>query len=203
MIFCDHWSHSPGLVYHASMTEMTGNPPETLRSRRLILNAIRAADREELIALNGDPEVRRYLGGPVAAEQTRSALRNLLKSRDRRFHWAIRQTVDGPLLGTVDLSPHHDGEDWEISYLLQREYWGQGLAREAVTLVLQHGFRDLGFDSLLAETQAANRLSCRLLETLGFQKERERTRFSALQAIYRITASGLRGNLDSGLHMGT
>ena len=67
--------------------------------------------------------------------------------------------------------------------------WGAGIGSEAVRAVIDHAFGALGYARLIAETQAANQPSRRLLERLGMRWEREVTRFGAAQAIYMIERS--------------
>ncbi len=71
-----------------------------------------------------------------------------------------------------------------MSYELLPEYWGKGYATEAVEAALGYAFVDLGLERVVAETQAANERSCRLLERLGMKAERKLERFGAKQVIY-------------------
>ena len=50
-----------------------------------------------------------------------------------------------------------------------RSAWGQGIATEAGRAVLDHGFRRLGFDPIVAVTHPANLASQRVLEKLGLK----------------------------------
>jgi RimJ/RimL family protein N-acetyltransferase len=67
----------------------------------------------------------------------------------------------------------------EIGYLLDPALWGQGLGRRMVALALGHAVEGLGAPRIEAEVDPGNLASCRLLESLGFQREgplRERWR---------------------------
>jgi ribosomal-protein-alanine N-acetyltransferase len=165
--------------------------PQLLQTKRLFLTELRETDLPELTNLHENSIVRKYLGGAVGSEKTKKSLLQLLDSADLQFQWGVRLTPDGSLIGNVILSPHHDGEEWEISYLFNPKFWGQGFAQESVTEVVNHAFKQLGFSRLLAETQSANRASCNLLEKLGFNLVKEIERFNAKQAIYEVNSSTL------------
>jgi ribosomal-protein-alanine N-acetyltransferase len=45
----------------------------------------------------------------------------------------------------------------EIGYILRRDQWGQGMAREAVSRVIDHGFEDLNLRRIFADTDPENR----------------------------------------------
>jgi len=59
----------------------------------------------------------------------------------------------------------------EIGWRLAPEFWGQGLATEAASGALEHGFQTLGFQRVIATVQAANAASIRVIEKLGMQHE--------------------------------
>ena len=56
----------------------------------------------------------------------------------------------------------------EVSYALACRHWGQGLATEALQLLLAHAFDGCGLQCLEARVDPANRRSRRLLARLGF-----------------------------------
>ncbi len=86
----------------------------------------------------------------------------------------------------ISLDPHHDGEATEISFQILPEFWGEGFGTEAVRTVIRHAFDEKGLDRLLAETQAANTASRRLLTRLGMEEAGRVMRFGAEQIIYSL-----------------
>jgi ribosomal-protein-alanine N-acetyltransferase len=65
--------------------------------------------------------------------------------------------------------------------------WGRGRATEAVSASLNHGFRRLGFEQIVAITQMANRSSRRLLEKVGMHHITTLWRYNATQNVYQLT----------------
>jgi ribosomal-protein-alanine N-acetyltransferase len=59
----------------------------------------------------------------------------------------------------------------ELGYALGRQYWGQGLMREALTELLSAAFGSMGLRRIEAEVNTRNTASARLLGRLGFTKE--------------------------------
>ena len=66
--------------------------------------------------------------------------------------------------------------DWknknaEAGYWLGKKYWGQGIAKEALQLILGFGFRRLKLMRIYARARPANFRSERLLNKTGFKRE--------------------------------
>ncbi len=59
----------------------------------------------------------------------------------------------------------------EIGYSLLPEFWGKGLATEAVSAVLEYGFEKINFHSIFAMILTQNNLSLKLIQNLGFEQE--------------------------------
>jgi RimJ/RimL family protein N-acetyltransferase len=59
--------------------------------------------------------------------------------------------------------------DPEIGYWLGAPFWGNGYATEAARAVIDHAFRDRGYDVLLAGARVSNPASRRVLEKCGFE----------------------------------
>jgi [ribosomal protein S5]-alanine N-acetyltransferase len=58
----------------------------------------------------------------------------------------------------------------EIGFLLARQYWGQGLAREALELISNHLFEKKGLILITADTDPRNAASIGLLKAVGFEE---------------------------------
>ena len=81
--------------------------------------------------------------------------------------------VDGAAAGAVGYVPGHDVERYsaEIGYWLGEDFWGRGIATEALTLVTTHAFTELNFLRLFALPFADNPASVRVLEKAGYERE--------------------------------
>lgn len=153
---------------------------------RCCLIALQESDLAEVSSLYYDEQVRHFLGGPVSKKQYLRSFQAMItaQARHQGCYFAVRLLSDHQLIGLVSLDSHHDIDAWELSYQFLPAFWKQGYAFEVLTHLLQFGFQNLKLECIVAETQAANLNSCRLLEYLGFQKLRQVERFKKLQIIY-------------------
>jgi ribosomal-protein-alanine N-acetyltransferase len=79
---------------------------------------------------------------------------------------------DDGVIGTCTLfriDPRH--RHAEIGYALRSDHWGQGLAHEAVNLMLDWAFRRFDLQRVEADIDPRNEGSRRLLLRLGFASE--------------------------------
>ncbi|MEI7576267.1 MAG: GNAT family N-acetyltransferase [Armatimonadota bacterium] len=144
-------------------------------------------DRTALVRLWTDPQVREFLGGPASAERVEAMLSKFLTpsvGNPDRVDYALRDAEC--LAGVITFSPHTDGGDIEVSYLLLPEWWGRGVMRLGLLDALRVYAEERQVERVIAETQAANERSCRLLTRLKFRLDRELVRFGAEQHIYSL-----------------
>ncbi|MGI5337101.1 GNAT family N-acetyltransferase [Streptomyces sp. CA-181903] len=162
------------------------NSPPTLSATeittdRLRLRTARDSDRDGLVGLQTDPQVRLYLGGPrprAAVEQYLDAIGITSVTRNPGTFVIADKTTDR-FLGTLvldrrsaDLPGHvtEEGGELELTYLLRRDAWGAGLAFEAAAAALRAAAGELPDQPVLVVTQTANERSLKLAARLGFQR---------------------------------
>lgn len=90
--------------------------------------------------------------------------------------------VNGAIVGSISLKPGTDVErvSAEIGYWIGREFWGRGIATDAVVGMTRYAFDQLGFTRVFAVPFTRNPASCRVLEKAGFVREGE-MRHSAIK----------------------
>lgn len=145
--------------------------PPILTTARLVLRPIRVDDAPSLFPVLSDAEIMLYWSsGPHATvEETRSYLAAPDEIGERET-WAICLTHDDGARGWVTANGRRPGVA-EIGYILDRALWGQGIAGEAVSRMLDHLFAEKGLRKVLADTDPENEASHSLLERLGFTRE--------------------------------
>jgi RimJ/RimL family protein N-acetyltransferase len=84
--------------------------------------------------------------------------------------WAITLMNDDRAIGFVAAGEKRQGKVSEIGYVLARAHWGGGIAREAVSAVIDQLFAE-GQRRVFADTDPENIASIALLERLGFRRE--------------------------------
>jgi len=158
----------------------------TLTTNRLTLRPLQPGDNANLRGLLSDPNVRRYLGGPVPDDAISAQLSNMHDDALAYPYWTVLDETNP--IGLVSLTPHKDGTDIELSYQFLPAIWGRGLAYEATRAVVDHALTDRTLSRIIAETQIANTASLALLTRLGMAEINRVKRFGAMQAIYATTA---------------
>lgn len=145
-----------------------------LKTERLNLRPLRAADAPALFTILGDPEAMKFWDRPAIARTataTEIIASQLSAMEDGHFlYWTVWRGEDA--IGSVDLSAldftHRRGE---IGFLFRRDQWGQGYGREAMGALIRHAFGQLQLERLEAKVHAANMPAKKLLGLLGFMPE--------------------------------
>jgi RimJ/RimL family protein N-acetyltransferase len=152
-------------------------PPITeILCPRLRLRPLAITDLPDLMAVNGDPEVTRFL--PYATWQSATdaevwcARMQTLDAGGTSQQLVIQRRDDGRVIGTTLLFRHDEpSARAELGYVLARAQWGQGLMREALQGLCGHAFGPMGLRRLEAEVNPDNRASVKVLRALGFTQE--------------------------------
>ncbi|WP_091458645.1 GNAT family N-acetyltransferase [Micromonospora inyonensis] len=160
------------------MVDVPGPDGVLLETERLRLRQLTRADLDHLVALDGDPEVMRFLtnGRPTPLPVIRGeVLPRLLRQYDETpglGRWAAIDRAGGDFLGWFALDPPGEdvaGNEAELGYRLRRAAWGRGLATEGSRALVRYAFDALGLHRIRAETMAANTRSRRVLEKSGLR----------------------------------
>lgn len=161
-----------------------------IETERTVLSRLQPGDYEDVKKLYRDEEVRKYLGGIVDEERCKVKFLKMLNLEDDSYYWTIRGKEKKQFIGLVSLDPHHNRKDTEISYQLIPKSWGKGYGTEIVEGVIKYAFEELKLRRVVAETQTANKSSCRLLEKVGMVFKETTKRFGAQQSIYYLDIDG-------------
>jgi RimJ/RimL family protein N-acetyltransferase len=153
-----------------------GSQLPTLGSARLALRWLRDEDTAEVFGVFRDPEVMRYWSTPPLTDAAAAAalireVRSLFFSRTL-FQWGIASRPGDAIIGSCtlfNLDRMHLRA--EIGFAVGRSHWGQGLASEAVEVLIAFAFETLKLHRLEADVDPRNERSLRLLERQGFQRE--------------------------------
>lgn len=154
-----------------------------IETSRCELTTLQSCDRDLVIKLYTDAEVRRFLGGVVNEQSIRLRFLQMLKPGTETQHWVIR-VKNNSSIGIVSLGKYYNNIDTEISYQLMSEWWQKGYGTEATKAIVTYGLKVLNLPRVIAETQIDNIASCRLLERIGMRLERTVERFGAKQGIF-------------------
>lgn len=154
--------------------------PIFVETERLILRVISAQDACDLIDLDSDPEVMRYLtdGEPtepqIIYEKALPRMTRFNKATKSYEYFAAVEKATGEFIGwfhfrpPFDLSAAEPGE-MELGYRLKRRAWGMGYATEASKAIIRKGFLSMNVQVVSARAMAANKASIRVMEKVGLE----------------------------------
>jgi len=146
-----------------------------LETERLILREFTEDDVENLVELDSDPEVMRYLNGGIATprELVEQEIVPRFLSYYQRYDdfgvWAAIEKSGGTFIGWFSFRPHDESrpEEVELGYRLRRPAWGQGYATEGARALIRKGFTELGVQRVTANTYEHNSASRWVMEKVG------------------------------------
>jgi RimJ/RimL family protein N-acetyltransferase len=141
-----------------------------LETERLRLTPLAEADLDDLVELDLEPEVRRFIDpqGIILPVD-----RNELRTYEWERHvspggfYAARERVGNGFVGFFQLEGAPDREDEvELGYRLRRHAWGLGYATEGARALVAHAF-ELGYRRVYAHSLNDNPASIRVMEKVG------------------------------------
>lgn len=146
-----------------------------LKTERLTLRKPQLADAPDVLVFRGDAYVQRFNSVPIttikeAEEQIIDD--HALYGRHEGIPWALTFSGDNRVVGLFGLHHwSHKHRRAEAGFDLARAFWGQGIATEALSAIIQFGFAEMNLHRIYASTIADNHESVRLLERLNFTRE--------------------------------
>ncbi|HWE48694.1 MAG TPA: GNAT family N-acetyltransferase [Bryobacteraceae bacterium] len=149
----------------------------SIATERLLLRPFRLDDETAVHAYTSDPEVTRYTSWtPHTPAATRARLRAWVADQEHlprtSIHLAIESREHRMAIGWAGfVSIDADRQTGIFGYLLNRDFWGKGLASEAAAGLVRWGFTELNLHRVVAEVSAENVPSTKILEKLGMRRE--------------------------------
>lgn len=150
--------------------DLAGNRPEgrqaVLQTERLILRRARIGDLAAMHQVLSNARAMRYWS---------TSAHSSLEETER---W-LRAMIDAPAARSNDFVVEFEGKVigkagcWrlpEIGFILHPDFWGRGLAREALSAVIESSFALFPVPELTADVDPRNHACLRLLKGLGFEQ---------------------------------
>jgi RimJ/RimL family protein N-acetyltransferase len=152
-------------------------------TERLLLRPFAPGDAEAFAALNGDPEVMRFIGDGTPLTRAQSdELRTRIAAHWRSHGfglWCVAErAAPADCIGFAGLAvPSFLPEVMpavEVGWRLARGAWGRGLATEAARAALAEAFGPLGLASVISIVAEGNERSARVAGKLGMRRGADR-----------------------------
>lgn len=146
---------------------------------RMRLTRLGAHHLDDLVSLDADPEVMRFVGGvSTTREQCALILPRMMQWNDRPYGFFAIELAGAShppsglrFAGWFHLRPSVvDDRILELGYRLRREAWGKGLATEGSRALLRHAFETLGQREVDACAVPENVGSTGVMKKCGMKK---------------------------------
>ena len=152
-------------------------PIPVLETERLLLRKIELDDVDDLFEIFSDPQITDSMTWEV--NQTKEdTLNKFIKVVTKRHEegqsvdWAIVLKENGKVIGNcafIDWSNRHSKA--EIGYVMNKAYWGKGLATEALNELIRFGFDVIGLNRIEGGCDIDNFGSEKVMLKVGMQYE--------------------------------
>ena len=163
---------------------MSGSHPRSLRpgypvrTERLLLRPLTAADADALLAYRGRDDVSRYVPfEPMSRDDILERIagpwaRTELTDEGQALTLGAELAGTGELAGDVVLFWHsREHAGGELGYALNHALGGRGYATEAAHAMLRLGFEGIGLHRIVARIDERNEPSLKLARRLGMRQE--------------------------------
>jgi RimJ/RimL family protein N-acetyltransferase len=148
-----------------------------LETERLVLRQFTDGDVDNLVELDGDPDVMRFINGgrPTPRGEIEGDILPAFLDYYERFagygFWAAIEKSTGRFLGWFHFRPPKAAQpgEVELGYRLRRSAWGKGYATEGSRALIEKGFTELGVRRVVASTMVVNVASRRVMEKAGLR----------------------------------
>jgi len=152
-----------------------------LESERLVLREFTLDDFQDLLDLDSDPEVMKYLTfkKPTPPDKVRKILNRFIEWHSvhggQLGFWVAEMKSSQEFIGWFHLRPAknelENTKRLELGYRLKKSSWGQGFATEGTIALIEKAFVSLKAEEVFADTMKKNIASQRVMEKSGLSFE--------------------------------
>jgi RimJ/RimL family protein N-acetyltransferase len=148
-----------------------------LETERLVLRRFTEDDVDNLVELDSDPDVMRFINGgrPTPRHEIESDVLPAFLDYYERFagygFWAVVEKSTRRFVGWFHFRPAKgaSADEIELGYRLRKSAWGKGYATEGSRALIDKGFADLGVERVVAFAMVVNVASRRVMEKAGLK----------------------------------
>ncbi len=162
----------------------------TLTTERLTLRRMYPSDHRDMFEYASRPEVTEYLlWYPHGTQEQTYRYLEALQTNYKRgefYDWAVTVTETGKMIGTCGFTSFdHEHGRAEVGYVLNPDFWGQGIATEAVLAVTEFAFAELDINRVEAHFIEGNDRSLRVMQKCGMTFEGIFQEYMFIKGAYR------------------
>lgn len=145
-----------------------------IQSERMTMRKLKPEDFTAVRGFLQDDEIMYAWGGGFTEQGVRDYIaKNMRRVEEDGCAFLLAQdTATGEVYGIIGLIYNEDingTPGWEVAYILKREHWGKGLAREGTTACIEYAYSKLGADRVFVQMRTDNGASERVAKALGLR----------------------------------
>ena len=174
------------LIYNPSVVN-----PLMIETPRLLLRPMSFRDAKRLFEIYRDPETIRYWNGPDTSQQDseeRIARMQTHWERHGYGDWALIDKKTEAMIGFCGLHLFEGMDEINLGFLIDRTFWGKGLATEASMASLRFGFEKAPLGRVVGTTAPNNAGAIKVLKKCGMSYWKEIIR-NGPRSIFQITGN--------------
>lgn len=166
------------MIHSVLQYKASGQMKTILQTTNLHLRNFNHSDLPNLIRLDSDPDVLRYIsnGKIPSKKELEEVLKRIIEQyqkSDRYGLWACELRSTGEFIGWFHMRPYKEApEEIELGYRLIQSVWGRGLATEGSMKLVERAFYEWKVPKVVAVTMRENFTSRRVMEKLGMTLEK-------------------------------
>lgn len=146
---------------------------------RLIIRRYTLADEDNFFAINGDPEIMKYIREPRGRQECMIFLKRNLQFYENNplmGRWAMIEKSSDTFVGSFAIIPvesadHKRHTEIQLGYALLKDHWGKGYATESTLAGRQYAFDVMKLPQIVAVTEQENIASQKVLLRSGFKQQ--------------------------------
>lgn len=141
-----------------------------------IIRPIKEGDSLVLANILNNKGLLKYLDSKhppqITEEYIRDGIKKDIQNKEEKKVYKFVVLDGNEVRGTISLyNPDANKQAYEIGYFIGKDYWGTGLATEAIKEIVKWGLEELKVKRIFAEVDKKNIASNRALEKAGFKKK--------------------------------
>ncbi len=171
-----------------------------IRTKRCLLRPFTLQDSNSLLPILGSEEVMRYsMTGPLELSKIELLIEEWLTLYQKRGFcpWAV--IYNNRLIGYagMDLRTIDEEEYAQITFRLDKDCWGKGLATELANAIKEYAFNHLKLLDLIAIIDPENEASIRTVSKIGMSFKKPVLYGGLSLHIYKVDSNADKTNLSA------
>ncbi|TYS64882.1 GNAT family N-acetyltransferase [Bacillus infantis] len=140
-----------------------------IETERLIIRDFQEEDWREVYTYTSDAQVMEYM--PEGVFNQEAAMKFVRENMIEARNYPVIVKENSQLAGHIVFHPYFGTHTYEIGWVMNPHFQNRGLASEAASAVLKHGFEQKNLHRIIATCQPENIASYKVMGRIGLRRE--------------------------------